>query len=52
MSCVKCDDNPVETYVRVDKANVKIVGCREHLTELLRLYNAGLHAEEEPDEEG
>lgn len=29
-------------YVRVGNANVLISGCKEHMDELLRLYNLGL----------
>jgi len=42
MSCSKCEDSPVETYVRVGKANVGIFGCEEHLRELLTIYNRNL----------
>ena len=35
MSCIKCDYEPVETYVRVGVANIKIVGCVEHLKQLI-----------------
>lgn len=49
MSCKLCDvdeeeNEAIETYVRVGKANVMIVGCKEHLKELLRLYNIGLNS--------
>jgi hypothetical protein len=37
MSCIVCDETPVSTYVRVQNGNVEITGCKEHLTELLRL---------------
>lgn len=48
MSCVKCDvdekDNEaVTTYVRVGSSNVMIVGCEEHLRQLLELYRKGVH---------
>lgn len=43
MSCVKCEETEVlETYIRVGKANVMIVGCNEHLKELIRLFRLGL----------
>jgi hypothetical protein len=43
MSCVKCDETePVETYIRVGASNVMIVGCREHLAELIRIFRLGL----------
>lgn len=35
MSCKNCEENPVETYVRIGNGNVKIVGCVEHLRELI-----------------
>ena len=35
MSCKHCEENPVETYVRVGNGNVMIVGCVEHLRELI-----------------
>ena len=35
MSCKNCEENPVETYVRIGNGNVKIVGCVQHLGELL-----------------
>lgn len=42
MSCKHCEENPIETYVRVGNGNVTIVGCEKHLRELidkLRLAN-------------
>lgn len=35
MSCKKCEEEPVETYIRVGDGNVMIVGCVEHLRELI-----------------
>lgn len=35
MSCKNCEENPVETYVRIGNGNVMIVGCVEHLRELI-----------------
>lgn len=35
MSCKNCEQNPIETYVRVGNGNVMIIGCEEHLRELL-----------------
>lgn len=42
MSCLICDTNPIETYVRVGAANVKIVGCKAHLKELIDLLRLAL----------
>lgn len=42
MSCKNCEENPIETYVRIGNGNVMIVGCIKHLRELienLRLAN-------------
>lgn len=39
MSCVKCeemDDKNMVAYYRVDKANVGIIGCDEHVNKLMR----------------
>lgn len=41
MSCQLCETEPVVTYVRVENANVQIVGCVKHLKVLLDNYNAG-----------
>ena len=35
MSCQKCEENPIETYIRVGNGNVMVVGCEEHLKELM-----------------
>lgn len=35
MSCKNCEENPIETYVRIGTGNVMIVGCVEHLRELI-----------------
>lgn len=35
MSCKNCEENPIETYVRVGNGNVMIVGCEKHLRELI-----------------
>lgn len=42
MSCVVCEEAPVETYVRVGAVNVKIVGCKAHLKELIDLLRLAL----------
>lgn len=46
MTCDECDkvQNSMEyvSFVRVGKANVMIVGCKEHLKDLLDIYNLGL----------
>lgn len=36
MSCIKCEEEPIETYVRVGNGNVMVVGCEEHLRELIK----------------
>lgn len=35
MSCKDCEENPVESYVRIGNGNVMIVGCVKHLRELI-----------------
>ena len=45
MSCKKCEENPIETYVRVDNANIMVVGCEEHLRRLIELLRKGLDGE-------
>lgn len=45
MSCKKCEDNPIETYVRVDNANIMVIGCEEHLRRLIELLRKGLDGE-------
>ena len=45
MSCKKCEESPIETYVRVDNANVMVVGCEEHLRRLIELIRRGLDGE-------
>lgn len=35
MSCKNCEENPIETYVRIGNGNVMIVGCEQHLRELI-----------------
>lgn len=51
MSCSKCEDIPegsvIETYVRIGRANVMIVGCEEHLAELIRLLRVATESEEQ-----
>ena len=48
MSCKNCEENPVETYVRIGNGNVMIVGCVKHLRELImKLRNS-----KEEDEKG
>lgn len=42
MSYSKCEEEPIQTYVRVGKANVAIMGCEEHLKELIKIYRKGL----------
>lgn len=40
------------TYVRVDRANVLISGCKEHLAELINMYRLGLeYSESHPEPE-
>lgn len=42
VSCNKCEEEPIQTYIRVGKANVAIMGCEEHLKELIEIYRKGL----------
>lgn len=42
MSCSKCEEEPIQTYIRVGKANVAVMGCEEHLKELIEIYRKGL----------
>lgn len=42
MSCNKCEDAPIQTYMRVGKADVMIEGCEDHLRGMLRVYRKGL----------
>ena len=46
--CEECDKIQKSfeyvSFVRVDKANVMIIGCREHLGELIKIYRLGLTA--------
>ena len=37
MSCVKCEEESVRTFVRVGNGNVEIIGCKKHLKELIDL---------------
>ena len=37
MSCKNCEENPIETCVRIGNGIVTITGCREHLRELLEM---------------
>jgi len=41
MSCSKCEEEPIQTYVRVGNGDVMIVGCEKHLRELLAKLRKG-----------
>ena len=49
MTCEDCEKAQTSVsdvaYVRVDLANVAIVGCRKHVKLLLQRYNKGLDTE-------
>ena len=45
MSCKNCEENPVETYVRIGNGNVKIVGCVNHLRELIMILRSSKEKE-------
>ena len=35
MSCTKCEEEPIQTWVRIGNGNVMVVGCQKHLRELM-----------------
>mgnify|MGYP006908796360 CR=1 FL=1 len=37
MSCKACEECPVEIYIRIGTANIKVVGCAEHLRKLITI---------------
>jgi len=40
MSCVKCNENPIYgSYYRCNNANVEIVGCKQHVREIMEALN-------------
>lgn len=39
MSCRKCEEEPVTTWVRVGNGNVLVRGCVKHLREMLLMLN-------------
>lgn len=41
MSCKNCEENPVETYVRIRNGNVMMTGCVKHLRELIMKLRDG-----------
>lgn len=41
MSCKKCDNEPLVTYIRIGNGNVEIRGCEEHLKRLIELVRLG-----------
>jgi len=45
MTCSECDNVQKSfeyvSFIRVDKSNVMLVGCREHLKKLMDAYNLG-----------
>lgn len=40
MSCLPCDETKDVAYVRVDKANVGLIGCDEHVRKVLDMLEA------------
>lgn len=34
MSCRVCEEEPIQTYIRVGNGNVMVAGCEKHLKEL------------------
>lgn len=51
MSCKKCDNEPLVTYIRIGNGNVEIRGCEEHLKRLIGLVRLGLELEEKKEKE-
>lgn len=45
MTCKKCEDEPIVSYVRIDEANVEIIGCEKHLKRLIELLRLGIYFE-------
>jgi len=45
MTCDECskiqESMEYISYIRVDKANVMLVGCKDHLKKLMDVYNLG-----------
>jgi hypothetical protein len=45
MSCDKCEqiqeDGKLKAYIRIGNANVEIVGCQDHLRDLIDLVRLG-----------
>ena len=39
MSCKTCEENPVTTYYRWKNANIGLIGCKEHLREIIQALN-------------
>jgi hypothetical protein len=39
MSCIKCEENPIVTYYRWERANIQLVGCEEHLRGMINRLN-------------
>lgn len=37
MSCTKCEEEPIQTWVRIGNGNVMVVGCQKHLRELMEI---------------
>lgn len=35
MSCRVCEEEPIQTYIRVGNGNVMVAGCEKHLKELI-----------------
>jgi hypothetical protein len=39
MSCTKCEEEPIQTWVRIGNGNVMVVGCQKHLRELMEILS-------------
>jgi len=51
MSCKECDENPITgAYYRWRNANIEIVGCRQHVKEVMETLNSIRAGEEEHHE--
>lgn len=51
MSCKNCDDMKDVAYIRINSANVGIIGCDEHAGIAIRAINAVATMEEILEEE-
>lgn len=58
MSCINCEIAQSElsgdlnhAYIRIDEANVALVGCKYHMRRAIELINKGIQSEIEPGED-